>query len=271
MKGRPNSYAVAVLELTSPGACDALAASLARRAAQAAVPVRVVPRVGPDETVPERRLRALREAGADIVLMIEDTSVPDAAWLDGLERAFARDEVAMAWGPVAVDPAMPARFRALGRLEYGRFDGRRRETTAPGNALALRCTAALAALAPGEGIIEHELARAFQADGLKVVMERALGSVYACPDHHGARLATRFGHGRFFGSGRAGSRIGGALRAAAATPVLSARALRAAIAAGPARWWLPELPWIVIMAAAWSAGELTGQMLGPGKSAGSWR
>lgn len=271
MTGQGNTCAVAVVELTGSDACDALAAALAGRAAGGAVPVRVTRRGGPGETVPQRRLRALGEADADIVLLIEDTCVPDDGWLEGLRRAFAQDSVAMAWGPVAIDAALPARFRALGRLEYGRFDGRRKETTPPGNALALRRAAVLAALAPGQGIVEHELAHALRAGGMQVVMEPALGSAYARPDRHGARLATRFGHGRFFGSGRPGSRIGGALRAAAAGPVLSARALGAAMAAGPARRWLPELPWIVIMAAAWSAGELTGQLFGPGNSAGSWR
>lgn len=271
MTGRRSPFAVVVLELTDAGACDALAAAMAEQAAEGSVPLLTMRRAGLDETLPERRLRALREAEADIVLMVEDTSLPNSAWLDGLRRAFVRDEVAMAWGPVTVDTALSARFRALGRLEYGRFDGRRKEPTAPGNAMALRRAAVLAALAPGEGIIEHKLAHGLQDVGLKVVMEPALGSVYARPDRQGARLATRFGHGRIFGAGREGSRIGGMLRALVAMPVLSARAARAAIAAGPPRRWLPELPWIAIMASAWSAGELTGLILGPGQSAGSWR
>lgn len=265
-----NSYAVEVVELTGDGASDAVVAAMAGRAAQASVPLDVTQRAGPEETVPERRLRALGNAGADIVLMVEDTSVPDEGWLEGLERAFARDEVAMAWGPIAVDPALPAWLRALGRLEYGRFDGRRPHATPPGNVVAVRRGAALAALEPGEGLIEHELARRLLERGLKVVMEPALRSVYSRPDRHGARLATRFGHGRIYGAGRGGSRIDGALRAVLATPVLSLRAFRAASAAGPLRLWLPELPWIVLMAAAWSAGELTGQLFGPGQSAGSW-
>ncbi|MCA0273860.1 MAG: hypothetical protein LCH69_17600 [Proteobacteria bacterium] len=271
MTGQRSPYAVVVLELTGAAACDALAAAMAGPAAEAAVPLRAMRRAGQNETLPERRLRALREAEADIVLMVEDTSLPNSTWLDGLRQAFARDEVAMAWGPVAIDPALPARFRALGRLEYGRFDGRRKEPTAPGNVMALRRAAVLAALAPGEGIIEHKLAHGFQDAGLKVVKEPALGSVYARPDRQGARLATRYGHGRIFGAGREGSRVGCVLRALVAMPVLSARAASAAIAASPPRGWLPELPWIVIMASAWSAGELTGLILGPGQSAGSWK
>ena len=271
MTGQRSPYAVVVLELTGAGACEEMAAAMVGQAAEGSVPLRAMRRAGPDETLPERRLRALREAEADIVLLVEDTSLPNATWLDGLRRAFAHGEVAMAWGPVAVDPALPAQFRALGRLEYGRFDGRRKEPAAPGNVLALHRAAVLAALAPGEGIIEHKLAHGFRDAGLRVVMEPALGSVYARPDRQGARFATRFGHGRIFGAGREGSRIGGILRALVAMPVLSARAARAAIAASPPRGWLPELPWIVIMASAWSAGELTGLILGPGQSAGSWK
>jgi hypothetical protein len=270
MTGTRPRFALALLELVGPDACAALAAALSGPAAAAAVPLRTALRGVPGETVPERRLRALREAGADVVLMIEDTTLPGPAWAEGLQRAFAQDDVAMAWGPVAVDPALPARFRALGRLEYGRFDGRRTDPATPGNAVAVRSAAVFGVLAPGEGIIEHKLALALQNRGMKVVMEPLLGSVYARPDRLGARLGTRFDHGRIYGSGCGGNRVTGALRAVAAMPVLCARALRAAATAAPAGVWLGELPWIVLMAAAWSAGELAGQVSGPRRTAGSW-
>ena len=54
-----NSYAVEVVELTGDGASDAVVAAMAGRAAQASVPLDVTQRAGPEETVPERRLRAL--------------------------------------------------------------------------------------------------------------------------------------------------------------------------------------------------------------------
>ncbi len=250
--------AVAVIELVGREAAEALAVRLGGR---------VVARSGAGDTVPLRRRRALETAQEEIVFLVEDSSRLGAGWETALAAAFADPEVVLAWGPVAVDPALPARFRALGRLEYGRFGGEALPDSPPGNAFALRRTDALAVLAEGEGLVEHELAR--RLAGRRFAKRPGLAATYAGRDAQGARLATRFGHGRIYGAGRGGG-VGGILRAALAMPVLSLRAVRAAMRAAPAATWLAELPWILAMATAWSAGELTGQLFGAGKSAESW-
>lgn len=257
---------VAVIELVGGGAAEACAAALA---GEAAGPV-AIERRAPGDPVPARRRRAAERGTAPAVLLVEDTTRLAPGWAAALAGAFADPAVAAAWGPVAVEPALPARFRALGRLEYGRFDGTRPAAAPPGNAFAVRRADLLAVLGSGEGVVEHEVAARLAARGRAVRMLPALRSLYAAPDPHGARLATRFGHGRLYGSGRGGGRALGAARAALAPPVLALRALRAARAAGGPGLWLPELPWILAMSAAWGAGELAGQVLGPGRSGESW-
>ena len=266
--GRAPAFDVAVVELLSPDEARMRASDLAAEADAAAIPVRIVSRGGGG--VPQRRRRAADGAGAPVVLLIEDTTRLAPGWAAALRTAFADVRVAAVCGPVQVAADLPPRYRALGRLEYGRFDGTRPDHHLPGNAFALRLADLRQVLAPDEGIIEHDLERRLVAQGRQVRCTAALTAIYARPDQHGARLSTRFGHGRIYGAGRDGNRAHGVLRALLAMPVLSLRAFRAARAAGTARQWLPELPWIVAMSTAWALGELTGQIAGKGKSEGSW-
>ncbi|MBV36151.1 MAG: hypothetical protein CMP47_11990 [Rickettsiales bacterium] len=272
--GPTPAFAVAVIELLGPDEARMRASDLAAEAEAAAIPVRIVFRCGAADSVPQRRRRAAEEAfeetGAPIVLLVEDTTCLAPGWADALRITFADVRVAAAGGPVQVAARLPPRYRALGRLEYGLFDGTRPDSHLPGNAFALRLTDLRQALAPGEGIVEHDLEQRFTARGRQVRSTDALTSIYALPDRYGARLSTRFGHGRLYGAGRDGNRVLGVLRALLAMPVLSLRGFRAARAAVQARQWLPELPWIVAMSTAWALGELTGQVAGRGKSEGSW-
>lgn len=259
---------VAVIELVGGDAPEACAAALRREAGPAGATVRVERRQGGADGVPARRARAAARGEAPCLLLVEDTTRLAPGWLAALGAAFADPAVAAAWGPVAVDPGLPARFRALGRLEYGRFDGAREASGPPGNALAVRRADLRAALGPSPaGIVEHDLAARLISRGRAVRRVPGFRASYALPDPFGARLATRFGHGRLYGSGREGGRAAGALKALLAPPVLALRGARAARAAGP---WLPELPWILAMSVAWGAGELAGQILGPGRSGESW-
>lgn len=262
---------VAVIELVGETAAEACAAALRDEAGPAGAVVRVERRRGGADGVPARRARAAARGDAAVLLLVEDTTRLARGWLAALEAAFADPAVAAAWGPVGVEATLPARFRALGRLEYGPFGGARPAAGPPGNALAVRRADLEAVLGPSpEGIVEHDLAARLASSGREVRMVPAFRSRYALPDPRGARLATRFGHGRLYGSSRKGARAVGVLKALLAAPVLSLRGARAARAAGPPGAWLDELPWIVAMATAWGAGELAGQLMGPGRSKASW-
>ena len=264
-------FDVAVIELLGPEAAETCAADLGVEAeAAATVSVRVVSRSSGSDNVPQRRRRAADGAGVPVVLLIEDTTRLAPGWAAALCDAFTDPSVAAVCGPIEVAPSLAPRYRALGRLEYGRFDGTGLEHHLPGNAFAVRLGDLQQTLGPGEGIVEHDLERRLVTAGRKIRRIAALTAIYARPDPQGARLSTRFGHGRLYGAGRGGNPALGVLKAGLAMPVLSLRALRAARAAGPVRQWLPEVPWIVLMATAWALGELTGQIAGKGKSEGSW-
>lgn len=260
-----------VIELLGPMEAKRNAADLETEARSAAgVSVRTVLRGANADNVPLRRRRATDSATAPVAFLIEDTTVLQSGWATVLCEIFADAAVGAACGPVKVAPDLPPRYRALGRLEYGRFDGSTATGSLPGNAFAIRLTDLEQTHDPQEGIIEHDLERRLLAAGRKISCIAALTAVYAKPDVAGARLSTRFGHGRLYGADRGGNPFIGIMKAALAMPVLSLRALRAARLAGPARQWVPEMPWIILMATAWALGELTGQIAGKGNSERSW-
>lgn len=268
--GQVLPFDVAVVELLSPQEARICAAALVDKAEAAAASVRIVSRVKGADNVPQRRRRAADGASAPVVLLIEDTTRLAPGWAAALCDAFSDPSVAAVCGPVKIASSLAPRYRALGRLEYGRFDGTGPEHHLPGNVFAVRLADLQQALAPDEGIIEHDLERRLVMQGRKIRGSAALTAIYTQPDTHGARLSTRFGHGRLYGANRDGNQALGVLKAGLAMPVLSLRAFRAAQAAGPAPQWLLEMPWIVAMATAWALGELTGQIAGKGKSEGSW-
>jgi hypothetical protein len=239
-------------------------------------PVIIASASGGGDTVPWRRGRAIAETNAELIAIVEDTTLPGAGWRDAVVAAFADPQVGAVWSKVRLDPDLPARYRALGRLEYGRFDGHLPlPGTMPGNCFALRRTA-LPETCTQTGIVEHELAGAMRARGWAIRHVDAVHATYAVPDRYGARLATRFGHGRLYAGTRAdeagpGQRLVLACKSPVVPVVLTLRAMSRAVSAGPPRSWLAELPWIVVMALAWGAGEFAGAVFGVGRSEGSWR
>jgi hypothetical protein len=267
----PDGLTVVAVELLGPDTVDELAAELTGTRDSNETRVACARRIDADQTLPQRRRHGIDTASNGIVCLVEDTTRLAPGWDSALRDAFRDSDVAIVWGRVTVDAALPARFRALGRMEYGRFDGACPNNTPAGNAFALRKELAQDCLDPDEGVIEHELARRLSERGLRAHQAPGLESRYWRADHHGAALATRFGHGRIYGAGRAGNRLLGAGRAALALPILMGRALRAARLAGPPRQWLGELPWIFILSTAWCTGEFTGQILGAGSAERSWR
>lgn len=266
MSGSVLSVDVAIIELLGPEAAQMCAAELTAETDA----VRVVSRSSGSDTVPQRRRRAADGAGAPIVLLIEDTTRLAPGWAAAIRDAFSDPNVAAVYGAIQVAPDLASRYRALGRLEYGRFDGTNSADHLPGSAFAVRLADLHQTLEPAEGIVEHDLERRLLKRGGNIRRVPALTAIYARPDPQGARLSTRFGHGRIYGANRGGSRALGVVKAGLAMPVLSLRALRAARRTGPIRQWLPEVPWIVAMATAWALGELTGQIAGKGNSEGSW-
>ncbi len=228
-------------------------------------------------TVPGRRRAALAQIGGGLVALVEDTTLVAPGWAAAVRAGLADPAVAAVWGPVRIAPGLAARYRALGRMEYGRFHGEAPlPQSPPGNCMAFRRAALDAALPPGSGFAEHQVAAALRQAGWSIAFAPGAASSYAVADHHGARLATRFGHGRLYAAtsrppGDIAGRIAGAVKALLVPLVLTARALGHARAAAPAQVWLAEAPHVALMALAWGAGEFTGHLFGKGDSERTWR
>jgi hypothetical protein len=86
---------------------------------------------------------------------------------------------------------------------------------------------------------------------------------FAHPFPVGARLKTRFDHGRIYGSSQT-RRASTAAKALLLPAVLTARTLRQS---GPIS--VSTLGWLALQHTAWAAGEFTGALVGRGPS--QWR
>lgn len=241
-------------------------------------------------SVPWRRQVGVEASGGDIVAIIEDTSVPSPGWCEAVRAAFTDPAVGGAGGPVFVSPAIGPRFQALGCSEYGRFHPRRLAGLAaagpgglttvqhlPGNNLAYRRALLLEALSGSQrGLFEIEIDDRLRTQGAKLVLQPGMAVEYAACDAHGARLSTRFRHGRLY-AGRLVAGRGWPQRAAAFTkslllpPILAGRALRSAASVLPPAGAIKAAPWICAMEAAWAAGEAVGSLTGEGHSENWWQ
>jgi hypothetical protein len=135
----------------------------------------------------------------------------------------------------------------------------------PGCNFAFRRDALLAAL-PEEGLIDNEVFDRLATSGKRLVWTSGMAVSYRLAHTEGARLATRFEHGRLY-AGRKhnrtglGAKLGAAAKALALPPVLIARTLREAEAA---EWRsLATLAQAALQHTAWSAGEFVGALFGP--------
>ncbi|NNM20034.1 MAG: hypothetical protein HKO55_02005 [Gammaproteobacteria bacterium] len=248
-----------------------------------------------DLSVPMARKRGAHLASGDIVALLEDTSLPAPGWRDAVVAAFSRPGVVAAGGPVLLAARLGARFLALGSAEYGRFhpdrisrlvdepegsetipEGLLPVTRLPGNNIAYRRAPLMEMLSQNEsGLIEGEVNEALMARGFNLYIEPAMVVTYGMADEHGARLRTRFNHGRLFAGNRiagqgAGARIGWFLKSLLLPFVLTTRGWSNMTASVAAAAWPKVMAWILLMETAWSVGEAVGYLRGPGRSLDAW-
>ncbi len=243
------------------------------------------------QPVPVRRQRGVQILDTPLVALLEDSSLPEAGWEKAVISSFTSERTAAAGGPISLAETLTGHYLALGCGEYGRFHPGRFPllTTGsagqdellpvsrlPGNNLAYRRDVLLPLIKDmAQGLIEGEVNHRLMEDGWLLVMNPAMTVSYAHQDRHGARLKTRFQHGRLF----AGNRVEGA-----SWPVRAVWAIKSAVlpllltmrgvssmryAVRPSRW--PEVVfWIFIMESAWALGEATGYLRGRGQSLEAW-
>ncbi len=240
----------------------------------------VVVRRSEAATVPHRRGLALAACKTGYLALVEDTIRLTPAWIEAGLEGFKAPGVAALWGPIKVAQELPSRARALGRMEYGRYGQCGSEGSGaeglPGACMMFRAAALGQALDGETGIIEHEVAVRLRSAGHEIRCNPALQVEYCETDDYGARLSTRFGHGRLYASARlvaAGFAARGlaALKAVLLPAVLTVRALRTGGNSSSGSAGFGVIFWVMAMASAWALGEFVGAVFGGGDSAGTWR
>lgn len=225
--------------------------------------------------IPFKRKRAVELASTSFVALIEDTVIPQPGWASAIAAAFERPTVVACGGPVAIATKLPASSRALALSEYGAFNAGRPDGTMPalpGCNFAFRRDALLEAMGD-YGLVDQITFQRLEMRGGQLVWSPGMTVEFSHANDVGARLSTRFQHGRIYASSGdrgMGGRVSAAAKALLLPPVLMMRSLRQAANAGQVS--APTLGWLVLQHTAWAAGELAGAVFGPSsKGVGAWR
>lgn len=234
-------------------------------------------RIGATEhcNIPFKRKRAVELAATSFVALIEDTMIPRPGWAGAALAALERPAAVACGGPVAISTQLPASSRALALSEYGAFNpGRPADTmpALPGCNFAFRRDVLLEAMADA-GLVDQIVFERLQGLGGQLVWGPEMAVEFCHANDDGARLSTRFLHGRIYASSgdrRVSHRVLTATKALLLPPVLTVRSLRQAAHAGPVS--VQTLGWLMLQHTAWAAGELAGAVFGPSsKGLGEWQ
>ena len=239
------------------------------------------------ESVPLRRKRGVELACTEVVVLIEDTTLPDASLLEGLAEVFAAECNVAASGSVRLARDLPARYQALACTEYGRYHERNiypdtepKLTIAerlPGNFICYRRSALMEVLAShDEGLVEGVINHQLRLKGANLVMSPKLANTYTAKDSWGARLATRMHHGWIYAGNEAANkrfpqRVLQLAKSFLLPVVLSLRAIRFMTKMQEIQSPAGVMLWICILEIFWSAGEIVGSVAGPPASMEHWR
>jgi hypothetical protein len=226
---------------------------------------------GPGVTgIPAKRRRAVELARSPLVALLEDIVVPSDGWAGAVCRSFHDSAAVACGGPVQIGAELPASSRALALSEYGTYGPCRiaaEVPSLPGCNFAFRRPPLLRAMSGTEGFVDGDVFHALREDGGRMVWAPEMSVTFSHPFPEGARLKTRFDHGRLYGSSSK-SRALSAAKAPLLPMVLTARAIGA-------RNSLPGLStigWLLLQQTAWAAGEFVGALAGlPKGGFARWR
>jgi hypothetical protein len=225
--------------------------------------------------IPSKRRSAVELATTPLVALLEDMVVPGSGWAGAVANSFSRKEVVACGGPVIIADHLPAQTRALGLSEYGRFSERRAAgdvSALPGCNFAFRRDALLEAMRGSDGLVDNEVFRRLKKNGGSIIWAPGMTVTFARPFAEGARLKTRFDHGRITASLTARApldRVMAAAKALLLPAVLTGRTLRqTGIAEFPS---IRILGWLLLQHTAWAAGEFAGALMGRSRGVSQWR
>lgn len=222
---------------------------------------------------PELWSDGLKVAGSPLVAFSTAQMVPSSGWLAALRGRLEATGAAVVGGPIEPSPGLSAADRALYLLRYVNYlrplpDSR--EVEPPGdNALYRRSALDGLESAWERGFWEVEVHRQLRARGERLTMAPDAPVEFRGGAGLVEALRQRQDHARHYGASRAG-RMGAAQRlarsaAAPAVPAVLLRRIAGALATrgrgfGP---WIPSLPTLSLLLAAWSWGEALGTWMGP--------
>lgn len=240
-----------------------------------------------DEPVPLRRLKGVYASSGEIVVLVEDTTIPGPLLLDGLARIFNDKNTLAASGPISIGNDLPERYQALACTEYGRYHANVIFTDnssefvpverLPGNFICYRRDALMQVLARmPNGLIEGEVNQYLISAGATLMMDTQLASTYCGEDQWGALLATRFQHGRLYAGALVEEKnITGRfiqfLKSLVLPAVLATRAIGFLSRMNGIKRPIRVCIWIFLMEFCWSVGEVVGTLAGAPETMEHWR
>lgn len=226
--------------------------------------------------IPLKRKSAAELASTPLVALIEDMVIPAPGWAAAVKTALSDPSVVGCGGPVSIAGAVPASSRALALSEYGAFNNGRPagETAAlPGCNFAFRREALLEAMTERQGLVDQLVFERLTSRDGKLVWAPKMAVSFCHANDEGARLGTRFQHGRIYASAssdRGLRRVVAAGKALLLPPVLTMRSLRNKAPGGS--FSAATLGWLMLQSTAWAAGEFVGAVLGPSaKGLSQWQ
>ena len=225
--------------------------------------------------IPAKRRSAVELATTAFVALIEDTVVPADGWADAVLAALGGNGVVACGGPVAIAESLPPATRALTLSEYGRYNDRLAAgeiSALPGCNFAFRRDALLEAMRGSDGLVDLPVFDRLKELEGKLVWAPDAAVTFSHAYPNGARLRTRFDHGRIYASSKAGafSRAVTAAKSFLLPVVLTARVLKVAGLAQPRS--ISTFGWLVLQHTAWAGGEFVGAVAGPSpKGLGEWQ
>jgi hypothetical protein len=228
-------------------------------------------RHAPGRLVPELWTAGLVATRAPLVAFSTAQMVPSAGWLAALDDRLEQTGAAAVGGAIEPAGGLSPSDRALYLLRYVRYLRPIAEEVEPPGDNALYRRSALADLESAweRGFWEVEVHRRLRERGEALAMAQEAVVEFVGGSRLGEAVRQRGRHARHYGASRA-ARMGFAQRLArsAATPIVPAVLLqRIGTALGrrgqSLRPWLPALPPLAVLLAAWSCGEAAGTWLGP--------
>ena len=236
--------------------------------------VQVVDRT-PGTLAPVLWREGLVASETEVVVFSTAQMIPRSGHVDALLAALDLLGASAVGGPIAAGRNLSAVDRAMYLLRYANYLPPVPESSTfdpPGdNAAYLRRDLDLVADSWRSGFWEIEVHRQLRALGRRIATVPTAVVEFAGGCTLGGAIAHRLAHARRFGSGRSegrglAARIVRSSAAPVVPPLLLSRIFKNLRARGePLGPWLPALPHLGVLLSAWSLGEATGALLGPGR------